>query len=111
MSMRSELAASGIKVVVIRPGPVDTPFRANAARAPGETGYDAPDPKAQRARPGTGAAAAGRGVAPGTGGIASGTNGTAPGSSAVLSSSARFDYDNDPFLRTPEDCWFDPVIR
>lgn len=49
MSMRSELAASGVSVVVIRPGPVDTPFRANAARAPGETGYDKPDPKAQKA--------------------------------------------------------------
>jgi short-subunit dehydrogenase len=49
MAMRSELAASGIKVVVIRPGPVDTPFRANASRAPGETGYDRPDPKAQSA--------------------------------------------------------------
>lgn len=49
MSMRSEFAAQGIKVVVIRPGPVDTPFRANATRAPGETGYDAPDPDAQPA--------------------------------------------------------------
>jgi short-subunit dehydrogenase len=49
MAMRSELAAAGIEVVVIRPGPVDTPFRANASRAPGEVGYDAPDPKAQRA--------------------------------------------------------------
>lgn len=49
MSLRSELAASGVSVVVIRPGPVDTPFRANAARAPGETGYDKPDPKAQKA--------------------------------------------------------------
>jgi short-subunit dehydrogenase len=49
MSMRSELAASGIRVVVIRPGPVNTPFRANATRAEGEVGYDAPDPKAQSA--------------------------------------------------------------
>jgi short-subunit dehydrogenase len=29
-SMRAELAASGVRVVVIRPGPVDTPFRANS---------------------------------------------------------------------------------
>ena len=36
-------------MVVIRPGPVDTPFRANATRADGEVGYDAPDPKAQPA--------------------------------------------------------------
>jgi short-subunit dehydrogenase len=49
MAMRSELADQGIRVVVIRPGPVDTPFRSNAARAEGEVGYDAPDPKAQAA--------------------------------------------------------------
>lgn len=49
MAMRSELAARGIAVVVIRPGPVATPFRANASRASGEVGYDAPDPKAQSA--------------------------------------------------------------
>lgn len=49
MSMRAELASRGVRVVVIRPGPVDTPFRANAARAPGMVGYDAPDPKAQSA--------------------------------------------------------------
>jgi short-subunit dehydrogenase len=49
MAMRSELAAVGVRVVVIRPGPVDTPFRANAERAEGQTGYDAPDPNAQSA--------------------------------------------------------------
>ncbi|MBX3190153.1 MAG: SDR family NAD(P)-dependent oxidoreductase [Labilithrix sp.] len=49
MSMRSELAEVGVRVVVIRPGPVDTPFRANAARAEGVVGYDAPDPKSQSA--------------------------------------------------------------
>jgi len=48
MALRSELAAVGVRVVVIRPGPVDTPFRANATRAEGLTGYDAPDPKAQK---------------------------------------------------------------
>jgi short-subunit dehydrogenase len=47
MSLRSELAAVGVRVIVIRPGPVDTPFRANADRAEGVRGYDAPDPKAQ----------------------------------------------------------------
>jgi short-subunit dehydrogenase len=47
MAMRSELATSGVKVVVIRPGPVATPFRVNAMRGEGEA-YDAPvDPKAQ----------------------------------------------------------------
>jgi short-subunit dehydrogenase len=49
MSLRSELAEVGVRVVVIRPGPVDTPFRANAERAAGLAGYDAPDPKAQPA--------------------------------------------------------------
>lgn len=49
MSMRAELAARGISVVVVRPGPVDTPFRANAARGKGEDGYTKPDPSAQTA--------------------------------------------------------------
>jgi short-subunit dehydrogenase len=49
MAMRSELAERNVRVVVVRPGPVATPFRANAARAPGESGYDAPDPNAQSA--------------------------------------------------------------
>ncbi|MBX3204295.1 MAG: SDR family NAD(P)-dependent oxidoreductase [Labilithrix sp.] len=49
MAMRSELADKGVRVVVIRPGPVDTPFRANAARAEGMIGYDSPDPNAQSA--------------------------------------------------------------
>jgi len=30
MAMRAELRASGVRVVVVRPGPVDTPFRANS---------------------------------------------------------------------------------
>jgi short-subunit dehydrogenase len=49
MAMRSELASRGVRVVVIRPGPVATPFRANAHRAAGEVGYDSPDPNAQSA--------------------------------------------------------------
>ena len=49
MAMRSELAEKGIRVVVIRPGPVDTKFRRNASRAEGEVGYDRPDPNAQSA--------------------------------------------------------------
>ena len=47
MALRSELAADGVRVVVIRPGPVHTPFRANAMKSAGSTGYDAPDPKSQ----------------------------------------------------------------
>lgn len=49
MAMRAELAEQGVRIVVIRPGPVDTPFRANAMRAERMVGYDAPDPKAQSA--------------------------------------------------------------
>src|SRR6185436_4640932 len=49
MSLRSELAEVGVRVVVIRPGPVDTPFRANATRAEGQVGYDSPDKNAQPA--------------------------------------------------------------
>lgn len=49
MTMRAELSSSGVRIVVVRPGPVKTPFRANAVRAPGEVGYDAPDPKGQTA--------------------------------------------------------------
>ena len=49
MSMRAELAGEGVGVVVVRPGPVNTPFRENATKGPGETGYRAPDPKSQSA--------------------------------------------------------------
>lgn len=49
MAMRAELADRGISVVVIRPGPVDTPFRDNAKKGEGTAEYDAPDPKAQKA--------------------------------------------------------------
>jgi short-subunit dehydrogenase len=50
MAARAELAPRGITVVVIRPGPVRTPFRANAMRSPGLPGYDAPDPRSQDPR-------------------------------------------------------------
>ena len=30
MALRSEVAAEGIRVLVVRPGPVETPFRGNA---------------------------------------------------------------------------------
>jgi short-subunit dehydrogenase len=49
MAMRAEVAELGVGVVVVRPGPVATPFRSNAARGAGETGYTKPDPKAQSA--------------------------------------------------------------
>jgi short-subunit dehydrogenase len=37
-SLRSELAGTGIRVVVVRPGPVDTPFRENAVTTDGRAG-------------------------------------------------------------------------
>jgi short-subunit dehydrogenase len=49
MAMRAELAKDGVRVLVVRPGPVDTPFRANADRGADEAGYTRPDPKAQSA--------------------------------------------------------------
>jgi short-subunit dehydrogenase len=49
MALRAELAAVSVRVVVVRPGPVDTPFRAHATRSAGVSGYDKPDPKAQPA--------------------------------------------------------------
>lgn len=47
LSMRSELASKGVRVVVVRPGPVATPFRANATKAEGASEYDAPASRAQ----------------------------------------------------------------
>jgi short-subunit dehydrogenase len=35
MALRSEVAAEGIRVLVVRPGPVETPFRANAVGGTG----------------------------------------------------------------------------
>jgi hypothetical protein len=58
------------------------------------------DPRAMRTRPAAPAAAAGRG---GRGGQA--------GQPGALVSSARYDYDNDPFLLPPTTCWPDLVIR
>ncbi|MFO0613650.1 MAG: SDR family NAD(P)-dependent oxidoreductase [Polyangiaceae bacterium] len=48
MAMRSELHARGVRVIVVRPGPVATPFRENSHRG-AEGGYTKPDPKAQSA--------------------------------------------------------------
>lgn len=48
MAMRSELRDKGVRVLVVRPGPVATPFRANSHRG-ADGGYTKPDPKAQTA--------------------------------------------------------------
>lgn len=48
MAMRAELAEKGVRVVVVRPGPVATPFRANATRTAGADEFNEP---AKRAEP------------------------------------------------------------
>lgn len=47
MSMRAELAEKGVNVLVVRPGPVDTPFRANSITKNAEAGVR---PKGSRAQ-------------------------------------------------------------
>jgi short-subunit dehydrogenase len=49
MSLRAELRSMGIKVVVIRPGPVDTDFRANSVTTDGQPGVRPPGAKVQTA--------------------------------------------------------------
>lgn len=49
MSLRAELASTGVKVVVIRPGPVDTAFRANSITTDGQPGVRPPGAKIQTA--------------------------------------------------------------
>ncbi|HEU4410576.1 MAG TPA: SDR family NAD(P)-dependent oxidoreductase [Polyangiaceae bacterium] len=48
VSLRAELAARGVRVVVVRPGPVDTPFRDHAVTDGGEAGVRPPGVRAQR---------------------------------------------------------------
>jgi short-subunit dehydrogenase len=38
MSLRAELVGTGVRVVVVRPGPVDTPFREHAVTTDGRAG-------------------------------------------------------------------------
>jgi short-subunit dehydrogenase len=38
MSLRAEIVGTGVRVVVVRPGPVDTPFRSNAVTTDGKPG-------------------------------------------------------------------------
>jgi short-subunit dehydrogenase len=47
MSLRAEVASAGIKVVVVRPGPVDTEFRKNSITTDGQPGVRPPGAKVQ----------------------------------------------------------------
>jgi short-subunit dehydrogenase len=42
MALRAELVGTGVRVVVVRPGPVDTPFRMNAVTTDGVAGVRPP---------------------------------------------------------------------
>lgn len=46
-SLRAELVGTGVRVVVVRPGPVDTPFRAHAVTTDGAPGVRPPGARAQ----------------------------------------------------------------
>ncbi|MEI7894038.1 MAG: SDR family NAD(P)-dependent oxidoreductase [Myxococcales bacterium] len=48
-ALRAEIAASGIRVLVVRPGPVDTPFRARATTTDGQPGVRPPGARVQSA--------------------------------------------------------------
>lgn len=47
MSLRAELASRGVRVLVVRPGPVATPFHANAVVTDDNVGYRPPGHKPQ----------------------------------------------------------------
>jgi short-subunit dehydrogenase len=47
MTLRAELVGTGVHVVVIRPGPVDTPFRDNSVTTDGRPGVRPPGARAQ----------------------------------------------------------------
>jgi short-subunit dehydrogenase len=47
MALRAELAGTGVRVVVVRPGPVDTPFRRNSVTTDGQAGVRPPGSRAQ----------------------------------------------------------------
>lgn len=49
MSLRAELSGTGVRVLVVRPGPVDTPFRANAVTGDGQPGVRPPGAEIQSA--------------------------------------------------------------
>ncbi len=47
MALRAELAGAGVRVVVVRPGPVDTPFRRRAVTTDGAAGVRPPGAEVQ----------------------------------------------------------------
>ena len=50
MSLRAELGGTGVRVVVVRPGPVDTSFRANSVTTDGRAGVRPPGARIQTAQ-------------------------------------------------------------
>jgi short-subunit dehydrogenase len=49
MALRAELVGTGVRVVVVRPGPVDTPFRSRAIATDGVAGVRPPGTRVQTA--------------------------------------------------------------
>src|SRR5580692_2475614 len=50
MSLRAEIGGTGVRVVVVRPGPVDTPFRVNSVTTDGRAGVRPPGARIQTAQ-------------------------------------------------------------
>jgi short-subunit dehydrogenase len=50
MSLRAELGGTGVRVLVVRPGPVDTPFRAHSVTTDGYAGVQPPGARLQTAQ-------------------------------------------------------------
>lgn len=50
MTLRTEIEGTGVRVVVVRPGPVDTPFRAHSVTTDGHAGVRPPGARVQTAQ-------------------------------------------------------------
>jgi hypothetical protein len=94
--LKGELRATRTAIVTAIPAAADPATRRHLEDARDQIDVIL-DPKAQRARPGV--PGAGRGAPPAV---------APPG--ILRSDAAHFDYDHDPFLAVPTDCWIDRVI-